>query len=1048
MPTPARIIPSGNSGGSNLATLTTGAFTPAAGEALVIIAEVEQGDRTFGTISDSAAALTWSPRGTATGAADCRVQVWTAKVGATSPGSITVSVTRTGSPGEGVIGGMGLANADIDATPIVVTTTGDTDCSFQITPEGANSIIVWGAGDWNAASGTPAYRSSATQLFARYVGTAFGGYAAYQTAGAAGTPVTFGMTAPTGQQASMVAIEILDVPAGTAHTRTVTDAVGVTDSTARSTATRRSVTDPVGVTDSTARTAATRRTTTDPIGITDSASASTGTGSTAHTRTVTDTIGISDSTARTVAHRRSRTDPIGVLDSTSRAVASGPPGVPFLPAALGASGRLVVEIAWGADLTADPAAWTWTDVTRDVRLAPGISATRGRSDEASASQPASCTLTLDNASGRYSLGPQSPNYPYVRRNTPVRVRVAGQDGTLRVLHQGYATSWTPSWNLRGTDRTVRLESAGTLRRLLQGATPVVSPIRRALLDRTDVLAYWPCEDGAASTYLAGAVGDRPMAILGYPDLASSDAFACSAGLPVLRGSAWRGEVPPHVATGAVQVRALVAFPDADEVDGACLLRVHTSGTAARWDIRYESGFGGSLSAAAYDRFGTLIAGTGDIGFNVQIQPRARRLSVEMVQSGADVTWRFSTLAADATAAGYSVCPTLTGRSLGMITAVEVNPDGVLDEVVVGHVSVQNAQTSIFDDLAQLNAYTGETTLDRWTRLCAEQGIPQTISGDLTAFDTTADRMGAQPIAAVTELLREVETADQGVLFDGIGPGVALRSRRSAENRTATVAIDAGVGALQLAPPFGPIDDDQRTRNRVTARRSRGSSAVLEDRDGPLGVDVIGLYDTSVEVNTHVDAAVPLYAGWLLAKGTVEGYRYPAITVDLLATPGLAAAWLQLRPGHRIDVVDVDEALPGHPDGTVSLLVEGISDDLTGTTWTGTARCSPYETWRIGVVAAETGDVGEYVARADTDGSTLAAAAAAGATSISVATASGPLWTRAADDYPLDLEIAGRRVTATACTGSSSPQTFTVAPLAYALPAGADVRLWRPTRLGL
>ena len=77
-------------------------------------------------------------------------------------------------------------------------------------------------------------------------------------------------------------------------------------------------------------------------------------------------------------------------------------------------------------------------------------------------------------------------------------------------------------------------------------------------------------------------------------------------------------------------------------------------------------------------------------------------------------------------------------------------------------------------------------------------------------------------------------------------------------------------------------------------------------------------------------------------------------------------------------------------------------------------------------------------------------ASAGATSLSVATASGPLWTTTADDCPLYIEVGGIRVTVTAISGASSPQTFTVtgSTVTKALASGLEVALWRPVGPGL
>jgi hypothetical protein len=110
---------------------------------------------------------------------------------------------------------------------------------------------------------------------------------------------------------------------------------------------------------------------------------------------------------------------------------------------------------------------------------------------------------------------------------------------------------------------------------------------------------------------------------------------------------------------------------------------------------------------------------------------------------------------------------------------------------------------------------------------------------------------------------------------------------------------------------------------------------------------------------------------------------------------------------------------------VSLIVEGISHEVTPRTWRATFQCSPASPWLVGEVAEDSSDTTELAWRLDTDGSTLDSSAAAGATSIDVATSSGALWTVDSEDYPLYLNVGGLKVRATACTGPSAPAaTFT------------------------
>jgi hypothetical protein len=66
----------------------------------------------------------------------------------------------------------------------------------------------------------------------------------------------------------------------------------------------------------------------------------------------------------------------------------------------------------------------WTEITPDVYLRDGISITRGKSSEGASDDPGRCTLTINNAGGKYSpRNPVSPYYGQIGRNTPIRVSV-------------------------------------------------------------------------------------------------------------------------------------------------------------------------------------------------------------------------------------------------------------------------------------------------------------------------------------------------------------------------------------------------------------------------------------------------------------------------------------------------------------------------------------------------------------------------------------------------------------------------------------------------
>ncbi|MBO0881699.1 MAG: hypothetical protein J2P17_15430, partial [Mycobacterium sp.] len=94
-----------------------------------------------------------------------------------------------------------------------------------------------------------------------------------------------------------------------------------------------------------------------------------------------------------------------------------------------------VELAFGADLTASPASWAYTDLS--ARALGEVSVAPGRSDEAGVTQPTRCTFRLGNTDGWLSPRlPSSPYYPNVRRQTPVRISLNPGTGYVQRF-QGY-----------------------------------------------------------------------------------------------------------------------------------------------------------------------------------------------------------------------------------------------------------------------------------------------------------------------------------------------------------------------------------------------------------------------------------------------------------------------------------------------------------------------------------------------------------------------------------------------------------------------------------
>jgi hypothetical protein len=201
---------------ANLTTLTTTAFTPADGE--VIIVKGTTADTVCAVGTASGGSLTYTSQATVTTGSKTAARIFTAAVG-TSPGSMSVSLTFTGTSSWHSMVVERWSGAALAATPAIVQTTqaAGTAPSATVTTTGTGSVVSWAIGDWSATSPTGrAYRSSATEE-GIHDGSSAGQYVAYyayQTAASAGAQ-TIGMTAPT-QNPSIVGVEVQAGAGGTA----------------------------------------------------------------------------------------------------------------------------------------------------------------------------------------------------------------------------------------------------------------------------------------------------------------------------------------------------------------------------------------------------------------------------------------------------------------------------------------------------------------------------------------------------------------------------------------------------------------------------------------------------------------------------------------------------------------------------------------------------------------------------------------------------------------------------------------------------------------
>ena len=175
-------------------------------------------------------------------------------------------------------------------------------------------------------------------------------------------------------------------------------------------------------------------------------------------------------------------------------------------------------------------------------------------------------MELNNTAGLYTIGPQNTvNYPYVRRGTPVRVRVNANSAGFKTVFFGYAVGVDTRLGREREDSHGQAGSRWFHARCCRVLSTVKSPMRRYLETTAgSVVAYWSCEDGKQATSFAPSIGSNLITWSGTPSLATSSAFVCSYPLPSMKDARYSGAVTPftpNATDGSMSIRCLYAFPN-------------------------------------------------------------------------------------------------------------------------------------------------------------------------------------------------------------------------------------------------------------------------------------------------------------------------------------------------------------------------------------------------------------------------------------------------------------------------------------------------------
>lgn len=682
-----------------------------------------------------------------------------------------------------------------------------------------------------------------------------------------------------------------------------------------------------------------------------------------------------------------------------------------------------VRMAFGADLAADPATWSWTDVTTYFQWEPGIKVTIGYAEAAAALTPASMTGVIRNDQangGDFTIdNPLSPFWPNVRENTPVIFDLDLGYGPS-VMFEGRCTTFKPTRDVGGAKNLVSFAAHGITRyvgRKDSAESPMYRFHMRANRFPTNTNLGWPDGDQQYHTLpthywslqdksgaVQGANTINPSIPLVVGRTGAIPQFGADTFLPGVDGMCRFNDGSslqvsfPQVTPGgriessdpdafkSVRTQILVRFDESAQstlkerlgtlVDGttAHVLTLRPSLDAATSIIVYldaDPTDGLLMYCDSFNDAGTTASGGAVLGGTVGIAwERGAYITVDIVQAGTDTEVRFGVipLTVDPTdgiptppdiIAMYDV-QILTGFKFWGLNSLDLGMLGNLAGGAMGQLSIYNGDDDTFPDRFPF-ALVGRSGDSVATRLY-RLGVEQGVHIEIIG-DASDIAMGPQSTSRWLQLVQECANVDLGLLLDGLGPGLTYIARTSLYSTDPALILDAGSGD-ELGPD-DPAHDDQLRVNVYTATSGAGSTQTFTQTEGDLGTDAVGESPDGGEHRAAFDSDLYQIAAFKVGQGTVPGLRWPQFAVQFAKpiTSAKAQRFIESLPGAHVKILDLQ---PGMPEPDVSRVLRGWSIMVNSKLFGATLNLATFDPYAVTMLAADSGTVSDFLGWLDTD----------------------------------------------------------------------------------
>lgn len=267
--------------------------------------------------------------------------------------------------------------------------------------------------------------------------------------------------------------------------------------------------------------------------------------------------------------------------------------------------------------------------------------------------------------------------------------------------------------------------------------------------------------------------------------------------------------PPAAPTNNV-IRFIMLVPPHGGNNGKVLLRALTGGTLVQLDCLYVTG--GKVQLKGYTSGPTLAFTSSNLTVG---DGQPVMVSMELVNSGANVAYTLAAIIPGATALLGSVTGTQTTASIGNITEVIAAPNHDITKTAMGHISVQYALVPLVQVSNALNGHVSEMTVDRFIRLGNEQALD-----NVPQYNETADHWGFETGTVQSWTATNASVSNSTVSASGLtaqgGGGAPLITNWPAEGtHSLLITAAGGAGFWEGDSPGGTSGQPINASDRVS-----------------------------------------------------------------------------------------------------------------------------------------------------------------------------------------------------------------------------------------